>query len=78
MTPADLRTWHDASGLSVGEAAEAIGISRRYYTYLLAGKTSAGGTLAGIPRRIELAWRTAARTLKKNRKAGEKPLAPTH
>lgn len=65
MTPADLRAWHDASGLSVGEAAKAIGISRRYYTYLLAGKTSTGANLDAIPRRIEMAWRTVARAVKK-------------
>lgn len=78
MTPADLRAWHDASGLTTEAAARAIGISRRYYTYLLAGKTSAGAAIDTIPRRIELAWREASRTLKKNSKIGEKAVDTAH
>lgn len=78
MTPTELRTWHDASGLSIGAAAEAVGISPRYYKYLLAGKTSAGASLDAIPRRIELAWREAARQLKKNRTPSKKALASGH
>jgi|KBSMisStandDraft_5_1062788.scaffolds.fasta_scaffold08883_4 hypothetical protein len=66
MTPTDLRTWHDASGLSTQGAADAIGISRRYYVYLLSGKTSAGLPIAALPRRIELAWRSAAEEIEKN------------
>lgn len=78
MTPTELRAWQDASGLSATAAAAAVGISRRYYTYLLAGRTSAGLPIAKIPRRIELAWREAARQLEKNRTPSKKPLASAH
>jgi len=65
MTPTDLRSWHDASGLTTQAAADAIGISRRYYIYLLSGRTSAGLPIAALPRRIELAWRSAAADIEK-------------
>lgn len=67
MTPADLRRWHDANSLTYDQGAAALAVSRRYYTYLLAGKTSLGAKIDTIPRRIELAWREAARQIEKKR-----------
>lgn len=57
MTPADLRTWRKAQGLSQTQAAEAIGYSLRQWQKFEAGEAAIPVTapvLAGYLRLIEM------------------------
>ena len=55
MTPADLRAWRLARGLTLPEAAQLLDVSHRWYAYAEAGRTSHGKAMETVPRRIQRA-----------------------
>lgn len=55
MTGKQLQRWRDARELSIDEAAQLLGVSRRTIYYLEAGLTSNGRTRRYVPKYIELA-----------------------
>lgn len=55
MTPQSLYQWRKARGLTLDDAAEQLGVSRRWYCYAEAGTNAYGKTVDTIPPRIELA-----------------------
>lgn len=55
MTPADLKAWRAARGITLEEAADLLGVSLRWYAYAEAGRNAHGRETEGVPPRIELA-----------------------
>jgi hypothetical protein len=55
MTPDDLVKWRLQMDWPQPKAAEALGLSQRFYKYLEAGTTSRGRPIAVIPKDIEVA-----------------------